>query len=39
MAINLKPAVKALRNADTLVEGTKLRVLKDPSALQKIVRS
>lgn len=37
MPVNLKPAVKALRNADKLVEGTKLRVLKDLSALQKIV--
>lgn len=39
MSVNLKPAVNALRNADKLVEGTKLRVLKDPSALQKIVSS
>lgn len=39
MSVDLKPAVKALRNANKLVEGTQPRVFKDWSALQKIVSS
>lgn len=37
MSVNLKPAVKALRNADKLVEGTKLRVLKTRQLYRRLL--